>query len=109
MFTGFISRKSSIDNLTQVSNKLFFLGTTEKINPNFAVFKKSETFYVQKTELTILKKENGDFIINFSFSFNPNFLSWILGRCLCPLGLVMCLIPSKEKDDFEIFLRSFEI
>jgi hypothetical protein len=45
---------------------LFFLGTLVKSNDSSLIFKKSETFYIHKTQISMFEKSNGDKTLNFS-------------------------------------------
>ena len=108
MFTGFISKETSINVLSDIKEEMIFLGTLIQSNDSSLIYKKSETFYIHKTQISIFEKSNGDKTLNFSYSFNPTFISWLLGLCFFPLGFLIFLIPNKEKDDFEFFINSFK-
>lgn len=105
MFTGFFSKEVSDFNI----DKIDFLGFLTSKTSSKYFFKKSDTFYTQHTEVSFFKKSDGRQYINFTYSFNPNFFSWLLGICFFPLGFLIFIISQKEKNDFEFFLTTVEI
>ena len=109
MFTGFISKKASFDNLEANSEKFSFLGHPKNISEKDAIFSKSSTFYVQETKVKVFVNSKKELFLNFSYSFSPNFLSWLLGICFFPLGFLIFIIPNRDKDDFEYFLNTYEL
>ena len=108
MFTGFISKKASFDNLEENLNKFSFLGESKILNSKQGAFLKPHTFYKQKTSVRIFINTKNEVFLNFSYSFIPNILSWILGICFFPFGFLIFIIPNKEKDEFEYFLSTHD-
>jgi len=108
MFTGFISKKASFDNLEENLNKFSFLGESKILNSKQGALLNSHTFYKQKTSVRIFINTKNEVFLNFSYSFIPNILSWILGICFFPFGFLIFIIPNKEKDEFEYFLSTHD-
>ena len=108
MFSGFISKKSSINSIEDRLEDFTYLGVPGFINKNHGTFVKSETFFVQKTKVDLFINSKKELILNFTYTFNPNILSWIIGLCFFPLGFLIFIIPNREKDEFELFLRNNE-
>lgn len=106
MFSGFTSKETSANDLESFNDLFNFLGVLEEKGDNKRIFKKSQTFYNQKTEISLHTNSKGKTRVNFIYSFNPNFLSWILGICFFPFGFLIFIIPNKEKDDFEVMINN---
>lgn len=109
MFNGFYSKEFETNNLLDVNEKLHFLGINKVSNDSLLVYETSSTFFTHKTEITLFKNTNGKNKLNFSYSFNPNFLSWALGICFFPFGFLIFIIPHNEKSNFEFFLSQLEL
>lgn len=108
MFSGFISKQTSIKNLDELNEFFYLLGVLESENKSQKKFKKSHTFY--NHTITVRLSTNSESItkINFNYSFSPNFFSWILGICFFPFGFLIFIIPYKDKDEFEVMIKTHE-
>jgi len=109
MFNGFYSKKVEVNELQDLNEKLNFLGINKVSNDSRLVFESSSTFYVHKTEVSLYINSKGESNVNFSYSFNPNFLSWLLGICFFPFGFLIFILPNNEKTNFEFFLSQLEL
>jgi len=108
MFTGFSSKETSKIFLEDFNDFFNFLGILETETQNQKTFKKSHTFYNQKTTVNINTNSKGKTRVNFTYSFNPNFLSWLIGVCFFPFGFLIFIIPNKEKDEFEVLINTYD-
>ena len=108
MFSGFFSKKTSINSIEDRLEDFSHLGVPNVINKNHVTFVRSETLFVQKTKVDLFINSKEELILNFTYTFNPNILSWIIGLCFFPLGFLIFIIPNKEKDEFEMFLANHE-
>lgn len=109
MFNGFYSKEVEVKELQDLKEKFNFLGINTVSNDSLLVYESSSTFYIQKTEVTLFKNSTGKTNVNFSYSFNPNFLSWLLGICFFPFGFLIFILPNNEKSNFEFFLSQLEL
>ena len=109
MFTGIVSRKTELTDLNEISERLNFLGMPVISGSNLISFHSSSTFHDQKTQVSLYKNKKNETFINIQYSFIPNVLSWILGICFFPLGFLIFIIPSKEKDDFQFLINTIDL
>jgi|SaaInlStandDraft_1057018.scaffolds.fasta_scaffold38183_2 hypothetical protein len=109
MFNGFYSKELDVNELHDLSNKLDFLGIIRVSGDSLLVYESSSTFYNHKTEITLFKSSKGTNKVNFSYSFSPNFLSWLLAICFFPFGCLIFILPNNEKSNFEFFLSQLEL
>ncbi|MDA8956044.1 hypothetical protein N9H19_00280 [Flavobacteriales bacterium] len=108
MFSGFTSKETSTKSLDELNEFFYFLGVLESENNYQKKFKKPHTFYNQTTTVGLHTNSESKTRINFYYSFSPNFLSWILGICFFPFGLLIFIIPNKDKDEFELMINTHE-
>ena len=109
MFNGFYSKEIKVKEIQDLKEKLNFLGINMVSNDSLLVYESSSTFYTQKTEVTLFKNSKGKNTVNFTYTFSPNFLSWLLGICFFPFGFLIFIIPNNEKSNFEFFLSQLEL
>lgn len=108
MFSGFISKETSTKSLDELNDVFNFFGVLQSTNQDQKIFKKNHTFYNQTTTVGLHTNSEGKTRINFSYSFSPNILSWILGILFFPFGLLIFIVPNKDKDEFEGMIHAHE-
>ena len=108
MFSGFISKETSVQSLDDLNETLDLFGVPRSVNSNQRIYKNSHSFYNQTTTVGLHTNTEGKTRVNITYSFNPNVLSWVLGICFFPFGFLIFIIPNKEKDEFEIMINTRE-
>jgi len=84
--------------LGQIAERLPNLGIVTMENERQHVFTRSDTFFTQKTTLTLTKDGTQATIV---YVFAPNWVSWALGICFFPLGCLIFLLAYNAKIDFD--------
>lgn len=89
--------------MQSVIDRLPPLGTLVSKSDDQQVWKRSESFYVHKTTVSV-SNEGSQVYVNYQFS--PNVLSWLLAICFFPLGALVFILPNQAKTDFEVSMAT---
>lgn len=100
MFGGVrsIPLKEGLDFQT-VLDRLPPLGAPLSKTDNQQVWKRSESFYDQKTTVSV---SSDGALVYVNYQFSPSVLSWLLAICFFPFGALVFILPNQAKTDFEV-------
>ncbi len=106
MFSGLYSKKfdSSI-KLEEISNSIPSIDSSKTRNGCLEYYGK-ESLYNKKIKISKCDTTVSLQKIIIVYNFSPNILSWIIGICLFPFGLLIFIITRNAKNDFENEINS---